>query len=123
MTAQTGFSRRAVLAAGAALAMPYIAKAAPDSIVVATSGGKLGEAFTAAYYKPFTAKTGIQIVDATNTYSKLKAMVDANAVEWDVAQLDSSPAASNAKLGLLEKLDYGVIDRSSIIPGLARDHY
>jgi putative spermidine/putrescine transport system substrate-binding protein len=123
MTVRTGFSRRTLLASGAALAMPYVAKAAPDSIVVATSGGKLAEAFTAAYYKPFTAKTGIQIVDATNTYSKLKAMVDANAVEWDVAQMDSSPAASNAKLGLLEKLDYNVIDKSSIIPGLAREHY
>lgn len=123
MTAQTGLSRRALLAAGATLAMPYVARAAPDSIVVATSGGKLAEAFTAAYYKPFTAKTGIQIVDATNTYSKLKAMVDANAVEWDVMQLDSSPAASNAKLGLLEKLDYGVIDKSSVIPGLAREYY
>lgn len=118
-------SRRAVLggAASAGLAMPYVARAAPASIVVATSGGKLEEAFTAAYYKPFTAKTGIQIVSTTNTYSKLKAMVDAGAVEWDVMQLDSSPAASNARLGLLEKLDYGVIDKTDIIPGLAREHY
>ena len=40
----------------------HIARAAAKSIVVATSGGKLEETFTAAYYKPFTAKTGIEIV-------------------------------------------------------------
>ena len=110
-------------AAAVSLSMPAIVRAAPSSIVVATSGGKLTEAFTEAYFKPFTAKTGIEIVSTTNTYSKLKAMVDAGAVEWDVMQLDSAPAASNAKLGLLEKLDYGVIDKSSIIPGLPREHY
>jgi putative spermidine/putrescine transport system substrate-binding protein len=102
---------------------PFVARAAPESIVVASSGGKLEEAFTTAYYKPFTEKTGVKIVTATNTYAKLKAMVDANAVEWDVMQIDSAPAANNARLGLLEALDYGVIDKSSIIPGLARELY
>jgi putative spermidine/putrescine transport system substrate-binding protein len=119
-----GISRRRILASSAAvLAAPLVARAAPDSIVVASSGGKLEEAFTIAYYKPFTAKTGIQIVTATNTYAKLKAMVEANAVEWDVMQIDSAPAASNARMGLLEALDYGVIDKSSIIPGLASQYY
>src|SRR5690349_16651767 len=117
-------SRRHVLAGGAAALMaPLVARAAPESIVVASSGGKLEEAFTTAYYKPFTASTGIQIVTATNTYAKLKAMVEANAVEWDVMQIDSAPAASNARMGLLEALDYGVIDKSSIIPGLASQYY
>jgi putative spermidine/putrescine transport system substrate-binding protein len=120
----TQISRRAVLGTAAvALAAPHIVRAKPTSIVVATSGGKLEEAFTAAYYKPFTAKTGIEIVSAVNTYSKLKAMVEANAVEWDVMQIDSSAAATNARLGLLEKLDYGVIDKSDFIPGGAREYY
>ena len=118
-------SRRTVLSgsATAALAAPFVARAAPDSIVVATSGGKLEEAFTTAYYKPFTAKTGIKIVSATNTYAKLKAMVDANAVEWDVMQIDSGPAATDARLGLLDPLDYGVIDKTDIISGLAKEYY
>lgn len=117
-------TRRAVLGtAVAALAAPHVARAKPGSIVVATSGGKLEEAFTAAYYKPFTAKTGIEIVSAVNTYSKLKAMVDAGAVEWDVAQIDSSAAATNARLGLLEKLDYGVIDKTDLIEGVAHESY
>ncbi len=117
-------SRRAVLGAAATmLAAPHLARAKPASIVVASSGGKLEEAFTAAYYKPFTAKTGIQIVSTVNTYSKLKAMVEAGAVEWDVAQMDSSAAATNAAQGLLEKLDYGVIDKTDLIAGVPHESY
>src|SRR5262249_1809374 len=86
-------------------------------------GGKLEEAFTAAYYKPFTARTGIEIISTTNTYAKLKAMVEANAVEWDVAQIDSSAAATNAMLGLLEKIDYGVIDKADLIEGVPHESY
>jgi len=124
MTKQRSVSRRVVLgAAAAALATPHVARAKTTSIVVASSGGKLEEAFTVAYYKPFTAKTGIEIVSTTNTYSKLKAMVDAGAVEWDVAQIDSAAAATNAMLGLLEKLDYGVIDKTDLIDGVPHDNY
>jgi putative spermidine/putrescine transport system substrate-binding protein len=124
MISRQSLSRRAVLGAGAAmLATPYVARAKPSNIVVASSGGKLEEAFTTAYYKPFTAKTGIEIVSTVNTYSKLKAMVDAGAVEWDVAQIDSAPAATNARLGLLEKLDYGVIDKTDFLPGVPREYY
>jgi putative spermidine/putrescine transport system substrate-binding protein len=124
MTTSRHVSRRAMLgAAAAALAAPHLARAKTTSIVVASSGGKLEEAFTAAYYKPFTAKAGIEIVSTTNTYSKLKAMVDAGAVEWDVAQIDSAAAATNAMLGLLEKLDYGVIDKADLIDGVPHDNY
>ncbi|MBV9735701.1 MAG: ABC transporter substrate-binding protein [Acidisphaera sp.] len=124
MTEPRRFPRRAVLGAAAAtLAAPAIVGAKPASIVVASSGGKLEEAFTAAYYKPFTAKTGIQIITAVNTYSKLKATVDAGAVEWDVAQMDAAAAANSAKLGLLEKLDYAVIDRTDLVEGVPHEEY
>jgi hypothetical protein len=46
----TQISRRALLGTAAvALAAPRVARAKPTSIVVATSGGKLEEAYTAAY--------------------------------------------------------------------------
>lgn len=117
-------SRRALLVAGAsALAMPHIARAAAKSIVVADTGGALEAAMDAAFFKPFTAKTGIEIVKTVNVYAKLKAMVDANAVDWDVVQLDSTAAANFANQGLLEKLDYGVIDKSDLIKGASHEAY
>ena len=93
-------SRRALLVAGtAALATPHIARAAAKSIVVANTGGAFEAAMDAALIKPFTAKTGIEVVKTVNVYAKLKAMVEANAVDWDVAQLDSTAAATFAKSG------------------------
>ncbi len=63
--------------------------AAKEGIVVANTGGAFEAAMDAALFKPFTAKTGIEVVKTVNVYAKLKAMVEANAgVDWDVAQLD-----------------------------------
>jgi putative spermidine/putrescine transport system substrate-binding protein len=119
-----GLTRRALLATSAAvLAAPAIARAAAKSIVIGTSGGAIEAAFDAGFYKPFTAKTGIEIVKSVNTYAKLKAMVEANAVEWDVVQIDSTAAANFAQQKLLETLDYGVINKADLIPGAARDAY
>lgn len=128
MTKSNHFSRRSVLLGGAAasaamIGMPTIVRSQTSSIVVASSGGKLEEAYRAAYYKPFTDKTAIQIVGTSNTYAKLKAMVDAKAVEWDVAQVDAAVAATFAKQNLLEPLDYSIIDKSKLFPGVAREHY
>jgi putative spermidine/putrescine transport system substrate-binding protein len=68
-------SRRALLVAGtAALATPDIARAAAKSIVVANTGGAFEAAMDAALFKPFTAKTGIEVVKTVNVYAKLKAM-------------------------------------------------
>ena len=117
-------SRRALLVAGtAALATPHIARAAAKSIVVANTGGAFEGALDGAMIKPFTAKTGIEVVKTVNVYAKLKAMVEANAVDWDVAQLDSTAAATFASQGLLEKLDYGVINKTDLIKGAAHESY
>src|SRR5690606_13996453 len=102
---------------------PYIARAQPSSLVIASSGGKLEEAYRTAYYGPWTKKTGIEVVSTSNTYSKLKAMVEANAVEWDVAQMDAAVAASFATQGLLEPLDYSVIDTTNFFDNIARECY
>lgn len=110
-------------ACGLSLALSRIAHAKPGSLVVATTGGKLTDAIKAAYIQPFTAATGIGIVDAASVPAKLKAMVDAGAVEWDVVQLDAATAASLARLRLLESIDYSIIDRSKFLPGTARDSY
>lgn len=127
MSKHNNVTRRGVIRGAAVstalLAMPAIVRAQTSSIVVASSGGKLEAAYREAYYQPFTEKTGIEIVGTSNTYAKLKAMVDADAVEWDVAQVDAAVAATFAKQNLLEPLDYSVIDKSTLFPGVARDLY
>ena len=114
---RTGFGAATLLAA------PRIVRAADTQMVVVSSGGALEDAYRESIYKPWTQKTGIQVVTGPNAAAKLKAMVDAKAVEWDVAQLDAAAAATAARLGLLEKLDYSVIDRNGVLDGMARDYY
>lgn len=118
-------SRRTLLGAGtaAALCAPSLARAAPDHIVVASPGGAMDDAFDAAYYKPFTAKTGIAVVKTPNQYAKLKAMVDAKAVEWDVMDLAADQAALFARQDLLDPFDTGVIDPAGLLPGTLHPHY
>jgi len=123
-------TRRSVLrgavggsAALAAYGRADIARASPSSMVIVSSGGKLEEAFIEAYYKPWTAKTGIEILTGPNPPAKLKAMVEANSVEWDVMQVDSTIAATLGRQGLLEPIDYSIVDRSDMIDGLTHQYF
>lgn len=125
-----GLSRRTFLAGAAAagvatgLAAPRIARAASDTMTVPNSGGALEEAYKAAYFDTFSARTGVNILGAPYMETaRIKAMVDANAVDIDVANIDFAEAAVLAKLGLLEPIDYDIVDRAALLPWAAADHY
>jgi len=124
-----GIGRRRLMqstAAAAALGIlgaPAVLRAKPSQMVISTGGGSLEDAYKAAYFEPWTAKTGIAITTAPNTGAKLKAMVEQKAVEWDVSQQPAELAAAMAKQGLLEPLDYSIIDKSKLIKGVAFDSF
>jgi putative spermidine/putrescine transport system substrate-binding protein len=121
-------SRRNVLRAGggvvaaAALARPRPARATPHQLVIADGGGALDAAYKAAYFAPWAKDTGIAIVSTPNPLAKLKAMVEQKAVDWDVAQVAAEGAAALAKQGLLEPLDYSIINKQGLLPGVARPY-
>lgn len=120
-------SRRRLFGAGvgtaALLAAPEIIRAAEGQMVIVSSGGALEDAYREAIYKPWTKKTGIRVVTGPNDAARLKAMVEAKSVDWDVAQLDAVAAATAARQGLLEKLDYSDIDKNGVLAGMAREYY
>lgn len=115
------------MAAGTAFAVtgfPSIVKAAPATMTVPNSGGALEEAYKVAYFETFQKKTGIQILGAPYMdTARVKAMVDNNAVDVDILNIDATEAAALARLGLLEPIDYGVIDKSTLLPAAAKEHY
>lgn len=115
-------SAAATLALGA-IGAPAIARAKPTQMIISTGGGALEEAYKAAYFEPWTTKTGIAITTGPNTGAKLKAMVEQKAVEWDVSQQPAELAATMAKQGLLEPLDYSIIDKPKLIKGVAFDDF
>ena len=95
----------------------------PDRLVVNASGGAMGDAMKKAYVAVFERQTGIPVtLMSPNDLGKLKAMVESQNVEWNVTEINSADARRASRLGLLEPIDEGIVDRSSY-PGQARDPY
>ncbi|MCP4431485.1 MAG: extracellular solute-binding protein, partial [Gammaproteobacteria bacterium] len=107
-------SRRSFLtttaAAGAAiLTAPYIktARAGGRKITVRDPGGPFTAGFKAAYYDPFKAETGIEVVGIQGEHEPtgmMKAMVEAKNYTWDGALLSKSSHQSLVNLGYLEPI-------------------
>ncbi len=97
------------------------AQGKPKEIVVANWGGDAVKHYQDAWGKPFEGDAGIKVVvDGTGpTPGKLRAMVEAKNVTWDVA--DSNPGACLllGKAGILEEMDYKVVDRAKVHPSFA----
>ncbi|WBU59520.1 ABC transporter substrate-binding protein [Paracoccus albus] len=70
-------------------------------------GGAYGNSHLEAYAKPFTAETGIavNIADADNPATPIKAMVEAGNVTSDVASVEYADAVRLCDEGLLEEID------------------
>lgn len=115
-------TRRTVLkgagaAALTAIGAPAIAQA-KGRIVYATWGGSWETAIRKAWFEPFTKATGIEVVSAQgNTYGKIQSMVESGRTEWDVVEVNPDFQWIGMERGLLEKIDFGVVDKSKIMPG------
>ncbi|MFQ6163045.1 polyamine ABC transporter substrate-binding protein [Sinorhizobium meliloti] len=106
-----------------AAAMATSAPASAADIVFSSWGGTTQDAQKAAWADKFAEKTGINVLqDGPTDYGKLKAMVEANAVTWDVVDVEGDYAAQAGKKGLLEKLDFSVIDKSKLDPRFVTDY-
>lgn len=78
-------------------------------------GGAIGTAFKTAMMDPAAKKLGIQIANTSPTnYAKIKAMVEAKAVEWDLVDTGGQFIYQGQAQNLLEKLDYSIIDASKL---------
>lgn len=85
-----------------------------ETLVVVTWGGELETALKKAAEGFEEANNCTLQWESAPDYSKVKAMVDAGDVQWDVMSCDSDFAFRGGKQGLLEKMDYNVIDKDGI---------
>ena len=120
-------TRRQWLAGGvAALATPAIVPGrayAGDRLVVVNFGGAIGEAKQRAVYTPFTRETGIEIVVVSGPdLAKIRAQVRSRDVEWDVTDLLDGWVPVASRMGLLERLDDRVVDRTGCLPQARHDY-
>jgi putative spermidine/putrescine transport system substrate-binding protein len=104
------------LAAASALA-PGAARAADDNTVVfAGWGGSWQKAERTFYFDPFEKATGIKVIDVPDiNLTKIKAMVEAKNVEWDVVQSLGMWVPQKAGAApLWEALDYNEIAHDGV---------
>ena len=110
-----------VLAIAAALTLAGGAAQA-QQMVFTSWGGTTQDAQAAHWAAPFTEKTGTAVVqDGPTDYGKIKAMVEAGAVTWDVVDVEFDWALQAGAQGLLEPLDFSVIDKSKLDPRFVSD--
>jgi len=114
-------NRRNLILGGTALtfAAPSIVRAQDKGQVVISSwGGAFMDAQRAAFFEPFTAATGIKVVETTTPeFGKIRAMVESGNTEWDIVNIVPSDYLALTELGMLEALDYDTID-NNILAGV-----
>lgn len=119
------FSRRLLLTAALGTMVFSVAaqQAQADSVTVASWGGSYQKAQSLALFQPASKSMGITVKEETyGGMSDVRLKVKAGAVAWDIVSSGSGSAARAAAEGLLEKLDYSVIDVSTFYPTLYTDY-
>jgi putative spermidine/putrescine transport system substrate-binding protein len=96
---------------------------AAQNLVFTAWGGETQALQAKHWLDPFAKKSGVAVLQDTPTdYGKLKAMVEAGDVTWDVVDVEADFALQAAKDGLLEPLDFSVIDKKRIDPRFLSDY-
>ena len=86
-------------------------------IVVCNFGGKSQESLQKVFFDPFEKETGIKVIGTSPPrLPKLKSMVESGNVEWDVVVLLDSWVVRAKSEGLLEKIDYSVVNAKDMYP-------
>lgn len=100
----------AACAAFFVLAAPQ-ASAQSQTLTVANNGGAAGQGFREAYYRPWTAATGRQIVDDTwnQELARIRSQIETRNLTWDVVSVTAINEATACEEGLLERIDWSTI--------------
>lgn len=86
-------------------------------VVVITWGSYWEEAIRKGFGDPFEKETGIKVIySGPYDLGKLKAMVEAGRIEWDVGMAGPGWVASAESQTLLEPIDYTIVKKDQLYP-------
>ncbi len=106
----------------AALGLSATTALAGDLTIVSW-GGSYQDAQSKAIFQPVAEKMGITIKeDSYGGISDVRLQVQAGAVTIDIFDTGSGGGARGGAEGILEPLDYSMIDVSNFVPGTYQDH-
>jgi putative spermidine/putrescine transport system substrate-binding protein len=96
-------------------------QAAVREVVIVNWGGDSIPAYTKAFGEPYEKATGIKVaLDGTGPLpAKIRAMVQSGKVVWDLIDFDASKAVVLDAEGLLQAIDYNIVDKNKVYPGWA----
>lgn len=111
--------KHSVSLACAAIALTASGLAQSNGLTVVNFGGANGNAQKVAFVEPFEKKTGHKVigVEYNGEQAKVKAMVEARRVTWDLVEVETGDLARGCDEGLYEKIDYARVGgKSGFIP-------
>ncbi len=122
--------RRSFVRAAAALGLTAAAlpasraAAAEGELVVVNWGGDAIPLMDKAWAQPFEAATGVDVtIDGSGpTEGSMKEQFDSGAVRWDVCDAEAGSAINLGRQGIMETIDYNVVDENRIEPGFAFEY-
>jgi putative spermidine/putrescine transport system substrate-binding protein len=90
--------------------LPRLVSAQGRPLTFVSWGGTLSDTEKNAFTAPFAQLKGIQVINTSpSEVAKIKAMVQAKNVEWDVVTVGGSTAFQGQQEGFLETLDFSKI--------------
>ena len=97
-----------LLALTVAASLPALAQ---SQLTIVNFGGANGAAQKKAYIEPFekTSGTKVTMVEYNGEQAKVKAMVEAKKVTWDVVEVESPDVNRGCDEGLFEKIDWAKV--------------
>ena len=109
-----------IAAAGLALSSTT---AFADELRIVSWGGAYQKGQSIGIFQPAAKAMGITIYEHTyGSISDVKLMVKSGADKFDIFSSGAGSCASGAAEGVLEKLDYSIIDVSDHLPGMYSDY-
>ncbi|MBT56787.1 MAG: polyamine ABC transporter substrate-binding protein [Mameliella sp.] len=105
------------VSAGAFRMTPALAQG--REIVLVNWGGDAVTAMTEAFAEPFMQadpEHTVYVDGAGPSSGAIKSMVDSGAVTWDVADRNIPASLELGRQGLLEEIDYSIVDRNKVRP-------
>lgn len=115
----------ALVLAGAPLALRSgPARADAKQLVLVNWGGDAIKAYDEAYGKPYQKETGVVVKeDGTGpTEGAITAQFKSGKPTWDLVDADPFSAISLGKQGMIEPIDYAVVDKNKMRKGFGWDY-
>ncbi len=118
------FVELAAVALGAGSLASHDAEAAGKQLVLVNWGGDAIKAYNEAFGVPFEKATGITVKEDGSGPSEgaIMAQHKSGNPTWDIVDADPFSAIALGKQGMIEPIDYAVVDKAKMRPGFGWDY-